>query len=67
MTHVTIEDLKSLVFWLISKQNFCIQQAREEFEKGNVEASNELLASAGAHNFSINRIQALIDKENGII
>lgn len=63
MRHVTVEDLKDLVQWLTTKQQYCIQRARQEFDKGNTEASNEFLSSAGAYTVPIDRLQVLIDKE----
>jgi len=63
MKHVTVEDLESLVWWLTTKREFCTKRAREEFDKGNVDDSNQFIVRADAHNSAIDCLQFLIRKE----
>jgi len=64
MKHVTVEDLESLVWLFTSKREFCTKRAREEFDKGNFDASNQFMARADAYYTAIDCLQSLIRKEN---
>jgi len=64
MKHVTLQDLESLVQWFTVRREFCTKRAREEFDKGNFEASNEFMARAYANDDTIDCLQSLIRKEN---
>lgn len=66
MTHVTVEDLKKLVDDTIERQEYYLSRANKERHAGRIETSNQWFAQAGVLTTSIEAIQALIRKENGI-
>lgn len=66
MIHVTIEDLKKLVDDTIERQEYYLSRANRERRAGCIETSNQWFAQAGVLTTSIEAIQALIRKENGI-